>query len=675
MKAFQDVNQQQGFENINQQVYQISYDAPVYAMPGMVHSSSSGSLQGMTGAGGFRYVSQTPSTGSLTAEFAGRMQSNLGKTREQYKIPYAGAMHYYDAGGMVHSGSTSSLNGLNHVSSTNSLPQVSSNGSLTSMPMQQIPQQQAWFGNFTNMIFTPDANSPRTTVNPGPIYCFDNPAQQQAAQKAATTPDGKAGTPTLTPTGDAPASPASPGGGIEPPPGIAVTPRQQPNAMSLFVGGFPVVSPHGVMAPVQQVMVQTNMDAFAQDNNLTGMPRSDSSLSLNSLPSQASDDQQPITTQYSLASSDGGSGGFPIYYQPQAFQYQAAPPSPQQHYQNSNPNYAPQQHYQQHAPQKGYNHQQYQQYQDPNHNYQNQYQDHHQNQWNGGRRSRKGRPPYYFTSPPKFQTRNKDNRNNRNDRRQDSRQNNFGGRQQNNANYRQRRNRRSKHQPPRFNDPEACKFCRTKQKFLKYKKKYSTGDICAILQCRHVDENMVPETFGERWDVSEFFQVVDFFDVSRLNEFEYFKVPRTHTDENEVVNSHTTSPMLIEIFGRQLGFRRNQIPKRFKPVSIHDVSGCDARFAVREAITQGLKSWTPRFNMPVHFQNSFNKMLHRYVGCLSLVDLCGETLPDLWTGFADSKVEGNPNAVLRWTYYFLVTWDNFHLFVEETQMKKEQTAV
>eukprot|EP00493_Phyllostaurus_siculus_P008623 UN08731 len=140
----------------------------------MVHSSSSGSLQGMTGAGGFRYVSQTPSTGSLT--------------------------------GMVHSGSNGPLNGLNHVSSTNSLPQVNSNGSLTSMPMQQIPQQQAWFGNFTNMIFTPDANSPRTTVNPGPIYCFDNPTQQQAAQKAATTPDGKAGTPTLTPTaGDAPA--------------------------------------------------------------------------------------------------------------------------------------------------------------------------------------------------------------------------------------------------------------------------------------------------------------------------------------------------------------------------------------------------------------------------------------------------------------------------------------
>jgi len=640
MKAFpvQDVNQQQGFENVNQQIYQFSYDAPVYAMPGMVHSSSNGSLQGMTGAGGFRYVSQTPSTGSLT--------------------------------GMVHSGSNGSLNGLNHVSSTNSLPQVNSNGSLTSMPMQQIPQQQAWFGNFTNMIFTPDANSPRTTVNPGPIYCFDNPAQQQAAQNAATTPDGKAGTPTLTPTaGDAPASPATPGGGIEPPPGFAVTPRQQPNAMSLFVGGFPVVSPHGVMAPVQQVMVQTNMDAFSQDNNLTGMPRSDSSLSLNSLPSQASDDQQPITTQYSLASSDGGSGGFPIYYQPQAFQYQAAPPSPQQlqyqaappspqqHYQNSNPNYA---HYQpqQHAPQKGYN-PQYQQYQDPNQNYQNQYQDHHQNQWNG-RRSRKG---------------NKDNRNNRNDRRQDNRQNNFGGRQQNNANYRQRRNRRSKHQPPRFNDPEACKFCRTKQKFLKYKKKYSTGDVCAILQCRHVDESMVPETFGERWDVSEFFQVVDFFDVSRLNEFEYFKVPRTHTDENEVVNSHTTSPMLIEIFGRQLGFRRNQIPKRFKPVSIHDVSGCDARYAVRSAISEGLQSWTHRFNMPVHFQNSFSKMLHRYVGCLSLVELCGETLPDLWTGFADSKVEGNPNAILRWTYYFLVTWDNFHLFVEETKMTREQTAV
>jgi len=133
--------------------------------------------------------------------------------------------------------------------------------------------------------------------------------------------------------------------------------------------------------------------------------------------------------------------------------------------------------------------------------------------------------------------------------------------------------------------------------------------------------------------------------------------------------------MLIEIFGRQLGFRRNQIPKRFKPVSIHDVSGCDARYAVRSAISEGLQSWTHRFNMPVHFQNSFSKMLHRYVGCLSLVELCGETLPDLWTGFADSKVEGNPNAILRWTYYFLVTWDNFHLFVEETKMTREQTAV
>lgn len=186
-----------------------------------------------------------------------------------------------------------------------------------------------------------------------------------------------------------------------------------------------------------------------------------------------------------------------------------------------------------------------------------------------------------------------------------------------------------------------------------------------------MDENCVPETFGERWDVSEFFQVVDFFDVSRLNEFEYFKVPRTHTDENEVVNSH----MLIEIFGRQLGFRRNQIPKRFKPVSIHDVSGCDARSAVRNAIHEGLQSWAYRVKVPVNFQKSFVQMLNRYVGCRSLVDLCGETLPDLWTGFADSKVEGNPNAVLRWTYYFLVTWDNFHLFVEERKMTREQTAV
>jgi len=186
---------------------------------------------------------------------------------------------------------------------------------------------------------------------------------------------------------------------------------------------------------------------------------------------------------------------------------------------------------------------------------------------------------------------------------------------------------------------------------------------------------MVPETFGERWDVSEFFQIVDFFDVSRLNEFEYFKVPRTHTDENEVVNSHTSSPMLIEIFGRQLGFRRNQIPKRFKQVSIHDVSGCDARTAVRNSISEGLEGVAKKYKINVNFQEKLVRLLHRYVGCLPLVDLCGETLPDLWTGYADSKVEGNPNALLRWTYYFMVTWDNFHLFVEETQLAREQTAV
>jgi len=198
--------------------------------------------------------------------------------------------------------------------------------------------------------------------------------------------------------------------------------------------------------------------------------------------------------------------------------------------------------------------------------------------------------------------------------------------------------------------------------------------VCAILQVRNVDENMVPETFGERWDVSEFFQVVDFFDVSRLNEYEYFKVPRTHTDENEVVNSH----MLIEIFGRQLGFRRNQIPKRFKPVSIHDVSGCDARTAVRHSINEGLQSWSKRYNVHIkfpNFQNKLSQMLHRYVGCQSMVELCGETLPDLWTGFADSKLESQPNSVIRWTYYFLVTWDNYHLFVEETKLARDQTAV
>jgi len=619
MKAFQDNQQQQNLENVNQQFYQISYDAPVYAMPGMVHSSSNGSLQGMTGAGGFRYVSQTPSTGSLS--------------------------------GMVQSGSTGSLTGLHQVSSTNSLPHVTSNGSLSSLPMQQIPQQNAWFGNFTNMIFTPDAaTSPRNVasspVTPGPIYCFDNQAQQQAAaQKAtATSPDG-----TSTPTGtDAPASPGSLDG-ADAPPSIAVTPRQQPNPMSLFVGAFPVVSPHGVMAPVQQVMVTTNAQAFTPDNNMTGMPRSDSSLSLKSLQSQHSDDGG-ITTQFSLASSDGGSGGFPIYYQPHPFQttYQAAAPPQHQQYQNSNPNYAHYQHPTQHTP-KAYN-PQYQQYQDPNQKFQ-QYQDPpQQQQWNGRSNQRKDH-----------------------DNRRDNHRNNNNFRQQNSNrdNYRQRRNRRSKHQPPRFSDPDACKFCRTKQKYLKYKKKYSVGDVCTILQPRHVDENCVPETFGERWDVSEFFQVVDFFDVSRLNEFEYFKVPRTHTDENEVVNSH----MLIEIFGRQLGFRRNQIPKRFKPVSIHDVSGCDARSAVRNAIHEGLQSWAYRVKVPVNFQKSFVQMLNRYVGCRSLVDLCGETLPDLWTGFADSKVEGNPNAVLRWTYYFLVTWDNFHLFVEERKMTREQTAV
>jgi len=566
----------------------------------MVHSTSSGSLQGV-GAGGFRYVSQTPSTGSLT--------------------------------GMVHSGSNGSLNGLQQVSSTNSLPIVTSTGSLTSMPMQQIPQH-GWFGNFTNTVFTSDANSPRP-VQPTPIYCFDNPAQQKAAVQnhQAATPDG------------------------------TVPPRQQPDAMSLFVSGFPMVSPHGVMAPVQQVMVSTNTQSFTPDNNMTGMPRSDSSLSLNSLGSQHSDDGGLVPTQYSLtslASSDGGSTGFPLYYTPAMpfASYQPAPHQQQQQYHNANPNYSSyqpqphQQHQQHNSSPKGYS-PQYQQYQDPNQNFQ-QYQQppqhQMQHQWNGGR----------------------SNQRKEHDSRRDGRHN--YRQQQRVDNFRQRRNRRSKHQPPRFNDPEACKCCRTKQKFLKFKKKFSVGDVCAILQVRNVDENMVPETFGERWDVSEFFQVVDFFDVSRLNEYEYFKVPRTHTDENEVVNSH----MLIEIFGRQLGFRRNQIPKRFKPVSIHDVSGCDARTAVRHSINEGLQSWAKRYNVHIkfpNFQNKLSQLLHRYVGCQSMVELCGETLPDLWTGFADSKLESQPNSVIRWTYYFLVTWDNYHLFVEETKLARDQTAV
>merc|ERR1719427_1544699 len=118
------------------------------------------------------------------------------------------------------------------------------------------------------------------------------------------------------------------------------------------------------MAPVQQVMVSPGaMQSFTPDNNMTGMPRSDSSASLNSLPSQHSDDGTPIAAQLSLASSDGGSGGIPYFYpaaQHHQFQanyqtnYQANyQPQPQhqqyqnQQYQNSNPNYSQYQHQQQ----------------------------------------------------------------------------------------------------------------------------------------------------------------------------------------------------------------------------------------------------------------------------------------------------------------------------------------
>merc|ERR1712117_396234 len=104
------------------------------------------------------------------------------------------------------------------------------------------------------------------------------------------------------------------------------------------------------------------------------------------------------------------------------------------------------------------------------------------------------------------------------------------------------------------------------------------------------------------------------------------------------------------------------IPKRFKPLSIHDVSGCDARSAVRDAINQGLQVVFEGAGIHPTFQKKFTALLHRYVGCLPLVDICGETLPSLWAGWAESSaatVEGSSDGV-RWTYYFLVTWDNFH---------------
>jgi len=588
------------------------YGAPMYAgFPpmghGMVHSSSTGSLTGMAPAGqvmaGPVYVSQSPSMGSLT--------------------------------GMVQSTSTGSLNGLQQIGSTNSLPQVNSNGSLVTMP---IHQPQGWFGKITNFF------TPQQQAQP-PIMCFDSPEGHPNPKT-----DNRQNTPPVTVTSPTNRTTAQLGQAYN------VQASQQSNPMNLFLGGFPMVSPHGVMANVKPVMVG-GAAGFGM-NGGPGLARSDSWVSLaslNSENSQNSDNQ--LQTQDSLSSVEAipVPGAVPQY---QAQAYQAYQDPQQQYHQqkfqkqhNRNP-------YQQ-SYQQNYNPHQQQQWNQQNNN---------QRQWNNNHRKKnKSRR----VKKAKVQTLYGENQNHHQhkdfDSRRNDNQNNVRDRNYNRGH--RRRDRRSKHQPPQFSDPDACKFCRTKRKYIK-QKVHSADDICTILLPRKIDENMVPETFGERWEASDFFQFVDFFDTSRLNEFQYFKVPRTHTEENEAVNTH----MLIEIFGRQLGFRRDRIPKRFKYIPLHTVSGCEARTMVRESIDAGMQALCKRSPQTWNhdFAPKFQKLLHRYVGCVPMVDLCGETIPDLWTGIAESKSDVDAQ-VISWTYYFLVTWDNFHLFVEE--IRRPQTAV
>eukprot|EP00494_Astrolonche_serrata_P026479 UN26741 len=92
-------------------------------------------------------------------------------------------------------------------------------------------------------------------------------------------------------------------------------------------------------------------------------------------------------------------------------------------------------------------------------------------------------------------------RNNNNDRR-------------NNSNYRTRRTRRSKHQPPDFTDQSACKYCHSKSLELmnNNKKGLSSKEIKKALLPKRVDNDGLDalEMFGERWEVTELFQYLDF---------------------------------------------------------------------------------------------------------------------------------------------------------------------
>merc|ERR1719373_1266477 len=290
------------------------------------------------------YVSQSPSMGSLT--------------------------------GMVQSTSTGSLNGLQQIGSTNSLPQVNSNGSLVTMP---IHQPQGWFGKITNFF------TPQQQAQP-PIMCFDSP---EGVPNPKT--DNRQNTPPVTVTSPTNRTTAQLGQAYN------VQASQQSNPMNLFLGGFPMVSPHGVMANVKPVMVG-GAAGFGM-NGGPGLARSDSWVSLaslNSENSQNSDNQ--LQTQDSLSSVEAipVPGAVPQY---QAQAYQA--------YQD------PQQQYHQQKFQKQHNRNPYQQ------SYQQNYNPHQQQQWNqqnnNQRKKNKSKNQNHHQHKD-FDSRRNDNQNNVRDR-------------------------------------------------------------------------------------------------------------------------------------------------------------------------------------------------------------------------------------------------------------------
>lgn len=236
-----------------------------------------------------------------------------------------------------------------------------------------------------------------------------------------------------------------------------------------------------------------------------------------------------------------------------------------------------------------------------------------------------------------------------------------------------KRSGRSKHQPPAFNDESACKHCHTKQKDLKQikKQKLNPKIYRKLTMPKNIDESHIPdlEFFGERWDVFELLQYLNFFDIDRFSKMQYYKIPRTHSEEIEFVNSHT----LTEIFARQLGFRRPMIPKRFHPIPLHEICCCEARTTIREAIGSCMTPFARRLGGTQEFRDKFYNILCRYIGCIPLTKLCGATLPELWQSTVGSKNEEktteDENTHTVWTYYFLVTWDNYHLFMDSKTVK------